>query len=87
MVMAADLSVRQGLLDTAAQDRVTAIVAAAHLPVRAPALGAQRYVDLMSVDKKAEAGAVKFILLDGVGRAIITAVPDSALQATLAQAI
>jgi len=42
---------------------------------------------LMSVDKKAEAGAVKFILLDGVGRAIITAVPDSALQATLAQAV
>ncbi len=87
MVMAADLSVRQGLLDAAARDRVTAIVAAAHLPVRAPALGAQRYVDLMSVDKKAEAGAVKFILLDGVGRAIISAVPDSALQATLAQAV
>jgi 3-dehydroquinate synthase len=87
MVMAADLSVREGRLDAATQARIASVVAAAHLPVRAPALGAQRYVELMSVDKKAEAGAVKFILLDGLGRALVTAVADPALHATLAHSV
>jgi len=83
MVMAADLSVRLGLLDSVARQRITRVIAAAHLPSRAPDLGQQRYLDLMSVDKKAEAGEIKFIVLDGVGTAKITAVPDAPLQATL----
>jgi len=87
MVMAADLSVRLGDLDAAVRQRIARVIEAAHLPVRAPALGEQRYVELMSVDKKAEGGAVKFIVLDGLGRARVTAVPDQALKATLAHAI
>jgi 3-dehydroquinate synthase len=84
MLMAADLSQRLGLLDAAARERIVRVVAAAHLPLRAPELGEARYIDLMSVDKKAEAGAVKFILLDGVGHARITGVDDAQVRATLA---
>ncbi|TOZ41466.1 3-dehydroquinate synthase, partial [Burkholderia pseudomallei] len=57
---------------------------AAHLPTRAPDLGDARYVELMRVDKKAEAGAIKFILLKRFGETIITPAPDDAVLATLA---
>ncbi|MBN3727632.1 3-dehydroquinate synthase [Burkholderia sp. Ac-20379] len=87
MVMAADLSVRLGRLDDASRQRLNRVIAAARLPVRAPDLGAARYVEMMQVDKKAEAGAIKFIVLDRLGAASITAAPDDLVQATLAAAI
>ncbi|MCM2491831.1 3-dehydroquinate synthase [Burkholderia glumae] len=87
MVMAADLSVRVGRLDDAARQRLNRVIAAAHLPVRAPDLGAGRYLELMQVDKKAEAGAIKFILLDRIGASSITSAPDEAVRATLEAAI
>ncbi len=37
------------------------------LPVVAPELGIDRYIELMKVDKKAEAGSIKFILLKKLG--------------------
>jgi 3-dehydroquinate synthase len=79
MVMAADLSVR-----LAAADRLRRLLARAGLPVAGPALGPGRYLDLMAVDKKAEAGRIRFILLDRLGAArIVDSVPADALQATL----
>ncbi|WP_206950903.1 3-dehydroquinate synthase [Trinickia acidisoli] len=84
MVMAADLSVRLGHLDEAVRRRLVSVIAAARLPTRAPALGDTRYIDLMKVDKKAEAGAIKFILLKQLGETLMTDVPDHALRATLA---
>ncbi|MCW0111381.1 3-dehydroquinate synthase family protein, partial [Burkholderia pseudomallei] len=84
MVMAADLSVRTGHLDEASRERLRRVVEAARLPTRAPALGDARYVELMRVDKKAEAGAIKFILLKRFGETIITPAPDDAVSATLA---
>ena len=84
MVMAADLSVRLGHLDEAVRGRLVALIAAARLPTRAPALGEARYIDLMKVDKKAEAGTIKFILLEKLGETLITDVPEHALRATLA---
>ncbi len=51
--------------------RIARIVAAAGLPLRAPALGVARYVELMRMDKKAEAGHVRFIVLQGPGRAAV----------------
>ena len=87
MVMAADLSVRLGHLDEAARRRLVDVIAAAHLPTRAPALGADRYVELMRVDKKAEAGEIKFILLKRFGETLIARAPDDTVNATLAAAI
>ena len=84
MVMAADLSQRLGLVDAATVERVRALVAAAGLPVVAPDLGVERWIDLMEVDKKNEGGAIKFILLKPLGSPSITGAPRALLEATLA---
>jgi 3-dehydroquinate synthase len=84
MVMAADLSKRLGLVDDATARRVREVVEAAGLPVRGPAWPPARYVELMSVDKKARQGTPRFVLLDGLGRATVRKVPDAPLAETLA---
>ncbi|MEO8311451.1 MAG: 3-dehydroquinate synthase [Caldimonas sp.] len=83
MAMAADLSVRLGLIGPAQAQRISRVVAAAGLPLRAPALGVDRYLELMRMDKKAEAGQLRFILLDGPGRAVVRTADPAAVQATL----
>ena len=85
MVMAADLSRRLGDLTDADVERVRGLVARAGLPVSAPALGSDRYLDLMSFDKKAQGGKVRFILLKRLGNAYIHADASAArLAETLA---
>jgi 3-dehydroquinate synthase len=84
MVMAADLSRRLGLVDDTSARRLREVVEAAGLPVRGPAWPAARYVELMSVDKKAKQGTPRFVLLDGLGRATVRKVPDAPLAETLA---
>jgi len=83
MVMAADLSRRLNLIDDAAVERVRALVRAAGLPVVAPDLGNERWIELMEVDKKNEGGAIKFILLKPLGSPSITNAPRELLDATL----
>ncbi|KNE75813.1 3-dehydroquinate synthase [Candidatus Burkholderia crenata] len=87
MAMAADLSARLGRLDETSRERLTQLIAAAKLPVKAPALGPDRYIDLMKVDKKAGAGEIKFILLERFGNTKITGAPDEAVRATLAASV
>ncbi|WP_425260204.1 bifunctional shikimate kinase/3-dehydroquinate synthase AroKB [Massilia luteola] len=87
MVMAADLSRRLGLIDAAALERVRALVQAAGLPVVAPDLGVERWIELMEVDKKNEGGAIKFILLKPLGSPSITNAPRELLEATLAASV
>jgi len=83
MVMAADLSRRLGHIDDAALERVRALVAAAGLPTVAPDLGAQRWIELMEVDKKNEGGAIKFILVKPLGSPNVGNAPRELLMATL----
>ncbi|MBY4898334.1 3-dehydroquinate synthase [Cupriavidus sp. AU9028] len=87
MVMAADLSQRLGFIDVQTRARIERLVSAAMLPVVAPDLGVDRYIELMKVDKKAEAGEIRFILLRKLGEALITSVPDADLRATLRHAV
>lgn len=83
MVMAADLSHRLGFIDAQAKERITAVVRAANLPVVAPDLGEERWLDLMEVDKKNEGGKIKFILLKPLGAPVIMSVQQETLLATL----
>ena len=69
MVMAAELSVRAGLIEPAYAARIERLVQRAGLPVRAPRLGIERYQQLMRVDKKADAGQTRFVLIEAPGRA------------------
>ncbi len=81
MVMAAELSQRLGLIDGAYVQRLRQLVQAAGLPVTAPVLDAnanvQRYLELMRVDKKAEAGQIRFVVVDAAGSARMQGAPDA----------
>jgi 3-dehydroquinate synthase len=83
MAMAADLSVRLGLVDPAHARRITAVVAAAGLPLRAPDLGVERYLELMRMDKKSSSGALRFVVLEGPGRAALRGVEAATAAATI----
>jgi 3-dehydroquinate synthetase len=83
MVMAADLSVRSGLLAREVAARVESLVAAAGLPVRAPPIGLERYQELMQSDKKASSGEPRFVLLRELGAPLVTPVPVATLAETL----
>ncbi|RZI84131.1 MAG: 3-dehydroquinate synthase [Rubrivivax sp.] len=84
MVLAADLSRRMGLMPEDFVQRLRTLIERAGLPVQPPKLGAERYLQLMRVDKKAEAGAIRFVLIEGLGRAGLHAVPDLMIAETLA---
>jgi 3-dehydroquinate synthase len=77
MVMAADLSARLGLIPASYAARLQRLIEAAGLPVRGPALGAARYLELMSVDKKAEGGEIRFVVIEQPGRAAVRAADDA----------
>jgi 3-dehydroquinate synthase len=83
MVLAADLSVRTGRLTKDDYQRIKNLVTALKLPSAPPKLGVSRYIDLMSVDKKAEGGEVRYILLDGIGRSTIKTVDEPLVVQTL----
>ncbi len=83
MVMAADLSARLGLIDPRDARRLRDIVERAGLPVVGPRLGTQRYLELMRVDKKAEAGEIRFVVLEAVGRAGVRGAPDALVEQVL----
>jgi len=83
MVMAADLSQRLGYISAADVARIRALVLAAGLPVTAPDLGLEAWIDWMQVDKKNEDGQIRFILLKTMGQAVIESVPQHLLEATL----
>ncbi|MCU0931310.1 MAG: 3-dehydroquinate synthase [Serpentinimonas sp.] len=80
MVMAAELSMRLGLVDVTYVQRLRRVVQAAGLPVQAPVLQAggnvARYLELMRVDKKAEAGQIRFVVVDASGHARMQSAPD-----------
>jgi 3-dehydroquinate synthase len=83
MVMAADLSARLGQIGQADAQRLKQIIASMHLPIAPPKLGSQRFMELMQVDKKTEAGQIRYVTLASVGAARIQQVPDATVIETL----
>ena len=88
MAMAADLSHRLGWLKEPDRARIRALLERARLPVQAPSkLSSARLRELMSVDKKVQAGKPRLVLLKQLGEAVISSdVPEPLLDATLAAA-
>lgn len=76
MVMAAEVSARCGLIGADVPQRVRALIARAGLPVEGPDMPPDRYLELMSVDKKAAQGKTRFVLLEAVGRSALRASTD-----------
>nr|WP_261794541.1 3-dehydroquinate synthase [Comamonas testosteroni] len=84
MVMAAALSKRLGMVDDAFVQRLRRLIERAGLPVRGAVIDAQdnagRYLELMRVDKKSEAGEIRFVLIDGPGKAVMRSAPDAMVR-------
>ncbi len=73
MVLAAELSQRMGWIDAADTERVRALIARAGLPVVAPdRLEAERFLELMAVDKKVQAGRLRLVLMQALGQSVIS---------------
>jgi len=85
MVLAAELSARLGFLASTDAKRIRDLVIQAGLPARAPDLGSACYLELMHVDKKAQGGAIRYVLLKRLGEACVEPVPDETVRALLEQ--
>ncbi|MGH8084059.1 MAG: 3-dehydroquinate synthase [Lysobacter sp.] len=86
MVLAARLAAALGLAPMADAGRLEALLRRFGLPTAVPAgLTPERLLARMRLDKKADAGGIRFVLWDGAGRArLVAGVGDAEVLATLA---
>lgn len=81
MLIALNLSHRMGWIEAKELGRLESLLQAAGLPTRVPeSMGNQQFLDLMSLDKKVIDGRLRLVLLEKLGRALIsTDAPVSAI--------
>ena len=73
MVMAIDLSIREGSIDEQVRQRGVALLKQAGLPVNPPPeMTVEQFLDAMAIDKKNVDGKIKLVLLHALGEAFIT---------------
>ena len=83
MVLGADLSRRLNYISDADFQRLTKIIQSMNLPITPPKFGADRYMELMQVDKKTEGGQIRYVVLEKIGKAKIQSVADAQVIETL----
>ncbi|QEY16918.1 3-dehydroquinate synthase [Cellvibrio sp. KY-GH-1] len=80
MVMAADFSWRRGAISEQDLARIIHLLERANLPTKAPAdMTPDQFKELMGVDKKVLDGRLRLVLLESMGKAIITSDIDANL--------
>ncbi len=85
MVMAAQASLDALGCDPAVLRRLQALLARLGLAVRAPYLAPERFIELMLGDKKNQGGAIRYVLLQGMGVPVLAKLPHAqALRAIAA---
>eukprot|EP00172_Hildenbrandia_rubra_P000088 Plantae.Rhodophyta-Hildenbrandia_rubra.ctg10407.p1 GENE.Plantae.Rhodophyta-Hildenbrandia_rubra.ctg10407~~Plantae.Rhodophyta-Hildenbrandia_rubra.ctg10407.p1 ORF type:complete len:458 (+),score=62.11 Plantae.Rhodophyta-Hildenbrandia_rubra.ctg10407:86-1459(+) len=74
MVMALEMSMRVGLLkDKHLLKRLEWLLCRAALPIRPPpSMGLERFMTFMMIDKKVQSGVLHLVLLEKLGKAIVT---------------
>ncbi|SFE95498.1 3-dehydroquinate synthase [Nitrosomonas sp. Nm166] len=83
-VLAAELSRRMKLINEGDVNRIRKIFIQAGLPVTAPKMPPEKYLQLMMLDKKVDAGKTRFILLNRIGEAVMRAdIPPALLTETI----
>ena len=83
MAVAASLSAERGRLKRGDADRLMRLIDRLGLPTRPPALGAEAYLGLMRRDKKSQGGSIRFVLLEGIGRASVSDVDEASVLRAL----
>ena len=81
LVLAAELSCLLGTLTASDVQVIESAVARAGLPTRVDGLSALSAIEAMRGDKKTEAGQMRFIVLDRIGRATQRTVPQATVVA------
>ena len=83
-VLAVTSALRSSALDAAFVARLKALIERAGLPTKGPVIDATdnagRYLELMRIDKKSEAGEIRFVLIDGPGKAVVRPAPDALVR-------
>lgn len=74
MLMAAEMSARQGWIERELVDRLLALLQKANLPIKVPdGMGVENFRSIMAVDKKVQDGQLRLILLQGpLGGCVVT---------------
>lgn len=84
MVMGARLSQALGLVKAETADALVALIAKANLPTRGPVLDAQdnagRYLSLMRLDKKSQAGDIRFVVIHEGHHATVSKASDAMVR-------
>lgn len=78
-IMAADLSCRLGWLRKEDVERIICLFKRVNLPISAPAMGAEKFMQLMGLDKKMVNGKIRFVLLKRIGCAVVSGDVDPEL--------
>jgi len=87
MVMAARLSNKLGWISESDVSRVIDLLERANLPITAPEqMTADKFIELMSLDKKVSDGILKLVLYKSVGKAVISKdYTDAILRETISE--
>jgi 3-dehydroquinate synthase len=83
MVIAAELSKELGYINSQEVGRLTQIISNLHLPISPPNWPVKKYLDLMSHDKKAELGTIKYVVLEKMGQANVQKVANTTVENVL----
>ena len=82
MVLAGAVSVKKGLLAAPELERVIRVLGGLNLATAAGA-DPKLVMDAVGRDKKREAGGIHFVLLEGIGRSVVTRIATAELEAAL----
>lgn len=82
-IMAAEFSLSMNWLQVEDVKRIRALFAESGLMQEPPALGLEKYLDLMGLDKKVQDGKIRFVLQQAIGKAVITSEYDQAKLALI----
>ncbi len=73
MCMAAEFSFRLGWISREQVRRIVKLIQRAGLPTRQPdTISAERFLELMAVDKKVMDGKLRLVLMKGIGQSLVT---------------
>lgn len=84
MAVAADLSVKRGLLSVDEQRRIEGLLRQLDLPVRLQTRP-DRLLEALGKDKKRQGDLIHFVLLKGIGQAVVEPIPLQEIRETAAQ--
>jgi 3-dehydroquinate synthetase len=83
---AAKIACRLGILDDQIAERQDALLSRFGLPLRAKGVDAHKVLAAMALDKKVKGGAVRWVLLEGIGRTVIRHdVPPALVEEVVAE--